>query len=378
MRFNPHFLYFYLCLCFLPSLVSAEAVTLNFREADITELINIVSEVTQKAFVVDPRVKGKVTVISNKPMDSEQVYDVFLSILSVHGFTAIPTGAVIKIIPENLAKSQNTPVLSANDSLESDALITQIVQIKHVSAPQLIPLLRPLIRQQGHLVAYPANNTLVISDHGNNVERLLKIIHRIDKATDEGLEVIVLEEASAEEVVRILTTLEQANSTANKHTKNTPKIVADKRTNSVLINGDKPTRLRLRTLITHLDTPIKNNGNTQVIYLRYAQAKDLANILKGVSDSLGNSLKIEGQPASREIKTDIQADESTNSLVITAIPAMIQNLQDVIRQLDVRRAQVLVEAVIAEISSDTTRELGVQWLFSGTQGTIPAGFSNFD
>jgi len=378
MRFNPHFLYFYLCLCFLPSLVSAEAVTLNFREADITELINIVSEVTQKAFVVDPRVKGKVTVISNKPMDSEQLYDVFLSILSVHGFTAIPTGAVIKIIPENLAKSQNTPVLSANDSLESDALITQIVQIKHVSAPQLIPLLRPLIRQQGHLVAYPANNTLVISDHGNNVERLLKIIHRIDKATDEGLEVIVLEEASAEEVVRILTTLEQANSTANKHTKNTPKIVADKRTNSVLINGDKPTRLRLRTLITHLDTPIKNNGNTQVIYLRYAQAKDLANILKGVSDSLGNSLKIEGQPASREIKTDIQADESTNSLVITAIPAMIQNLQDVIRQLDVRRAQVLVEAVIAEISSDTTRELGVQWLFSGTQGTIPAGFSNFD
>ncbi|HIE02970.1 MAG TPA: type II secretion system protein GspD [Thiotrichaceae bacterium] len=374
MRFNPHFLYFY--LCFLPSLVSAEAVTLNFRQANITDLINIVSEVTQKTFVVDPRVKGKVTVISNKPMDSEQVYDVFLSILSVHGFTAIETGAVIKIIPENLAKSQNTPVLSANDTLESDALVTQIVQIKHVSAPQLIPLLRPLIRQQGHLVAYPANNTLVISDHGNNVERLRKIIRRIDKASDEGLEVIVLEQASAAEVVRILTTLEQANSAAKKATKNTPKIVADKRTNSVLINGDKVTRLRLRTLIAHLDTPIKSAGNTQVIYLRYAQAKDLATILKGVSDSLANSQKIEGQPA--QIKTDIQADESTNSLVITATPAMTQNLQDVIRQLDIRRAQVLVEAVIAEISSDTARELGVQWLFYGTQGTAPAGFSNFD
>jgi len=158
---NP--LYF-LCLC--STLVSAEAVTLNFRQANITDLINIVSEVTQKTFVVDPRVKGKVTVISSKPMNSEQVYEVFLSILSVHGFTAIETGAVIKIIPENMAKSQNSPVLSANDSLESDALVTQIVQIKHVSAPQLIPLLRPLIRQQGHLVAYPANNTLVISDHG--------------------------------------------------------------------------------------------------------------------------------------------------------------------------------------------------------------------
>ncbi|RKZ50346.1 MAG: type II secretion system protein GspD [Candidatus Parabeggiatoa sp. nov. 3] len=370
---NP--LYF-LCLC--STLVSAEAVTLNFRQANITDLINIVSEVTQKTFVVDPRVKGKVTVISSKPMNSEQVYEVFLSILSVHGFTAIETGAVIKIIPENMAKSQNSPVLSANDSLESDALVTQIVQIKHVSAPQLIPLLRPLIRQQGHLVAYPANNTLVISDHGNNVERLRQIIRRIDKASDEGLEVIVLEQASAAEVVRILTTLEQANSAANKHSKNTPKIVADKRTNSVLINGDKATRLRLRTLIAHLDTPIKSAGNTQVIFLRYAQAKDLATILKGVSDSLANSQKIEGQPASKEIKTDIQADESTNSLVITATPAIIQNLQDVIRQLDVRRAQVLVEAVIAEISSDTARELGVQWLFYGRQGTAPAGFSNFD
>jgi general secretion pathway protein D len=353
--------------------VNASEVTLNFVKTDIHDLINIISEVTGKTFVVDPRVKGKVTVVSNESMDSNQVYEVFLSILSVHGFTAIPSGAIIKIIPENLAKSQNIPVLLGGENIEGDALVTQVVQIKHVSAPQLIPLLRPLIRQQGHLVAYPVNNTLVISDHANNVQRLLKIIRRIDQPNKEEIEVIVLEQASATEVVRILTTLERGA----KAKKNAPAIIADERTNSVLINGDQVTRLRLRTLITHLDTPIENMGNTKVIYLRYAQAKELVNILKGVSDSLTDKSK-SSSAKKGAIKTNIQADETTNSLIITAIPAIQKNLQAVIRQLDIRRAQVLVEAVIAEVSTDMARELGVQWLLYGTEGTTPIGVSNFD
>ncbi|WP_349646888.1 type II secretion system secretin GspD [Candidatus Parabeggiatoa sp. HSG14] len=360
--------------------VSADSVTLNFRKTDINDLINLISEVTQKTFVVDPRVKGQVTVISNEAMGSDQVYEVFLSILSVHGFTAISNGPVIKIIPENLAKSQNSPVLSPNESLEGDTLITQIVQIKNVSAPQLIPLLRPLIRQQGHLVAYPANNTLVISDHANNVHRLLKIIRRIDKADDIDIEIIVLEHASAAEVVRILTTLEQKKTGARaaQGTKNAPTIVADERTNSVLISSNGETRLRFRTLITHLDTPIKNIGNTQVVYLRYALAKDLVNILKGVSESLEPEKNKSHSSATKLVKTNIQADESTNSLIITAAPKVQQNLQAVIRQLDVRRAQVLVEAVIAEVSTDMARELGVQWFAYGKDGATPVGISNFD
>jgi general secretion pathway protein D len=372
----PFYLNFLLCiLLWLPFFVTASEVTLNFVKTDINDLINIISEVTGKTFVVDPRVKGKVTVVSNESMDSNQVYEVFLSILSVHGFTAIPSGAIIKIIPENLAKSQNIPVLLGGENIEGDALVTQVVQIKHVSAPQLIPLLRPLIRQQGHLVAYPANNTLVISDHANNVQRLLKIIRRIDQVNEEEIEVIVLEQASAAEVVRILTTLEKGAKA--KKTKRAPAIIADERTNSVLINGDQTTRLRLRTLITHLDTPTERMGNTQVIFLRYAEAKDLVNILKGVSDSLTDKSK-SSSAKQGAIKTNIQADETTNSLIITAIPAIQQNLQAVIRQLDVRRAQVLVEAVIAEVSTDMARELGVQWLLYGTEGTTPIGVSNFD
>jgi len=303
-------------LLFISAIVNAEEVTLNFRETDIKDLINIISDVTQKTFVVDPRVKAKVTVISNEPMDSDQVYEVFLSILSVHGFAAVPSGAVIKIIPDNIAKSQNTPVLSPNQTIKSDTLITQIIQIKHVSAAQLIPLLRPLIRQQGHLVASPANNTIIISDQANNVRRLLKIIRRIDQPDDENIEVMVLEHASATEVVRILSTLEQKKATTNG-TKNSSNLVADERTNSVLISGDRTKRLRLRTLITHLDTPLKSGGNTQVIYLRYAQAKDLVNVLKGVSK--GMLEKTKEQSTSAE-KINIQADESTNSLVITAPP----------------------------------------------------------
>ena len=358
---------------------SAEEVTLNLRETDIDDLINIISEVTKKTFVVDPRVKGKVTVISNQAMNSEQVYEVFLSILSVHGFTAIPSGQIIKIIPENLAKSQNTPVLTDNETIAGDALITQVVQVKKVSAPQLVPLLRPLIQQQGHLVAYPENNTLVISDQANNVRRLLKIIRRLDRAESEDVEVIVLEHALAAEVVQILTRLEPKNAAAATGTTSVPSLVADERTNSVLINGDSATRLRLRTLITHLDTPVKTVGNTQVVYLRYAQAQDLVKVLKGVSDSLAETQKGEEQATPKEsVKTNIQADESTNSLVITATPKVQTNLQAVIRQLDIRRAQVLVEAVIAEISTDAARELGVQWLFYGREGTKPIGLSNFN
>ncbi|BAP54886.1 general secretion pathway protein D [Thioploca ingrica] len=348
---------------------------------DINQLIDLISEVTHKTFIVDPRVKGEITVISNQPMNSDQVYEVFLSILGVHGFAAIPTGNVIKIVPDNLAKSQNTPVLLDNETLAGDSIITQVVSMQHVSAAQLIPLLRPLIQQQGHLVAYPENNTLVISDQASNVQRLLKIIHRIDQVSDEEIEVIALEHASAAEVVRVLTSLEQKPTvaTGTAGTSNSSTLVADERTNSVFISGDQVTRLRLRTLITHLDTPVKTVGNTQVIYLRYAQATVLANVLKGITDSIEKTKTKDTQTTSKEtLKTNIQADESTNSLVITATPAVMRNLKEVIQQLDVRRAQVLVEAIIAEVSNDIARELGVQWMVYGTHNTSPLGVSNFD
>lgn len=368
-------------------------VTLNFKDMDINLLVETVSEVTKKTFIVDPRVKANVTVVSSKPMNSDEIYQVFLSILSVNGFTAVASGNVIKVLPDNIAKSENGPVLNSQESLQGDELVTQVIQLGHVSAAQLIPLLRPLIPQQGHLVAYPANNTLIVSDKADNVARLLKIIHRIDQATNDDTEVIMLGHASAAEIARLINTLEQKNSAAAAAggASNTASVVADERTNSVLISGDKNSRLRLRTLITHLDTPLKSVGNTQVIYLHFAHAKDLVTVLKGISDTVsdgGTSTPVAGAatpptaslPTGNrdKIKTTIQADENTNSLIITAAPDVLRSLQSVIKQLDIRRAQVLVEAVIAEVSTNAARDLGVQWLLGGgTSSVTPIGVSNF-
>ncbi len=364
------------------SILHAQNVTLNFKDADIQQLINIVSEVTHKTFIVDPRVKANVNVISSHPMDENQVYAVFLSILNVHGFTAIEgNNGIVKILPDNLAKSQDTPVLSGRQVAEDDSLVTKIIRVQHVSAPQLVPLLRPLIPQHGHIVAYPANNTLIISDYAGNVKRLQKVIERIDQPSDEAVEVIMLQHASAPEVARILTTLYQrqaANQTGNAQTP--PSVIADERTNSILISGDKTTRLHLRTIISHLDTPLKSVGNTKVIYLRYAQASNLVDVLKGVSDTIAEQKQGENMTQTTGgTRTSIQADETTNSLVITAVPDVLRSLENVISKLDIRRAQVLVEAVIAEVSVDKARELGVQWMSYNTGDSVtPIGMINFD
>lgn len=371
-----------LLLLAMPTILYAQNVTLNFKDTDIQQLVNIVSEVTQKTFIVDPRVKAKINVISTHPMDKDQVYSVFLSILNVHGFTAIESGEhIVKIVPDNLAKSQNSPVLSGREVAQDDSLITQIIRVQHVSAAQLVPLLRPLIPQHGHIVAYPANNSLIISDYAGNVKRLHKVIQRIDQPTDEGVEVIMLQHASAPEVSRILTTLYQRQATNQAASGTTaPSVIADERTNSILISGDKATRLHLRTIITHLDTPLKSLGNTKVIYLRYAQASNLVDVLKGVSDTLENQQQSDANTATTGgTQANIQADETTNSLIITATPDVLRSLENVIDKLDIRRAQVLVEAVIAEVSIDRARELGVQWMTYNTGDNVtPIGMINFD
>ncbi|WP_157237593.1 type II secretion system secretin GspD [Beggiatoa alba] len=401
----------YCLVCWLilfPLSLAAQQVTLNFRDMDINVLIDTVAEITGKTFIVDPRVKANITVVSNSPMNSEQVYQVFLSILSVHGFAAVESGKVVKILPDSLAKSENTPVESENiDSIQGDVLITKVISLKHVSAAQLIPLLRPLVPQQGHLVAYPSNNTIIVSDRADNVSRLLRIVERIDQASQQDIDIVVLKHASAAETARVVTTLEQKNSAASTAagTPDTTSVVADERTNSLLISGDSATRLRIKTLIAHLDTPIATVGNTIVVYLHYARAEELAKVLQGMSDGVVASTTVTtttGQTgqvnsastntpapillatgnqnnanAGQTVKTSIQADPSTNSLVITGVPEVLQNLQSVIRQLDVRRAQVLVEAIIAEVSTDITNELGVQWFMYGS-GSGPIGLSNFN
>ena len=370
---------------------SPAPVTLNLKDADINALVESMSVLTGKNFIVDPRVKGRVTIVSSKAMDEKELYEVFLAVLGVHGFAAVPSGNVIKIVPAAGAKQESIPTVDRQRGVEPDQIVTRIIQVQNVSAAQIVPILRPLIPPQGHLAAYTPTNVLIISDSAANVERVAAIIARIDLASNEEVEIVPLRHASSTEVVRVLTALEQTKS------KNDPaagvgtptRMVADERSNSILLSGDKASRLRLRALISHLDTPVDSGGNTQVVYLRYAKAKELVNVLQGVSKNLSNEAARNapmpgqgqappgggGSSGSGAGLVDIQADEATNSLVITAPPELIRSLRTVIAQLDVRRAQVLVEAVIAEISAQKTAELGVQWLIDAN-GAV--GFTNFD
>ncbi len=355
----------------------AEQITLNLNNADIEALIKTVSEHTGKNFVIDPRVKGKVTVISAHPMDKDEFYQVFLSILEVHGFSTIPSGDLIKIVPDVKAKQAGIPTGSALSSLPGDQVVTRIIQVKNVNATQLVPILRPLIPQEGHLAAYPATNVLIISDRRQNVDRLLKIISQIDQVSDSSIEVVTLQHASAAEVVRILNGLQDPAAKAAT-TADGIKLVADERTNSVLISGDPTSRLRAKVVIEHLDTPFDNAGNAQVIYLKYANATDLVQVLTGVSESMDSSKQGgsagKGKP---DIPINIQADEAANALIITAPPDQYRALEAIIRKLDIRRAQVLVEAIIAEVSYDKARKLGVQWIVDGTpDGSGPVGVIN--
>ncbi|MEW8625637.1 MAG: type II secretion system secretin GspD [Candidatus Thiodiazotropha sp.] len=360
----------------LPS--HAEQITLNLNNADIEALIKTVSEHTGKNFVIDPRVKGKVTVISAHPMDRNEFYEVFLSILEVHGFSTIPSGDVIKIVPDVKAKQGGIPTLSRAGSLPGDQIVTRIIQVKNVTSAQLVPILRPLIPQEGHLAAYPDTNVLIISDRRRNVDRLMRIIEQIDQVSDSSIEVITLQHASAAEVVRILEGLKPAS--AKKGAAGAAsKMVADERTNSILISGDPTERLRARVVIEHLDTPFDNEGNAQVVYLKYANAVDLVNVLTGVSENIdeggqGQGAKVKSKP---KVPINIQADEASNALIITAPPDVFHSLQAIIRKLDIRRAQVLVEAIIADVSYNKAKSLGVQWVVDGTpDGQGPVGVIN--
>ncbi len=409
LAFRPYFCRRYLLLFFFvmaPTLTVAEPVTLNFKDADIRALITTVAEITGKNFIVDPRINGRVTIISSKPMDKDDIYEVFLSVLEVNGFAAVPSENAIKIIPDANAKFNDIPTVDSENPGAGDEIVTRVIELQNVQAAQLVPILRPLASPQAHMAAFPENNMLIISDRAGNTERLAQLVRSIDRPTTDEVEIIKLQHASAAELVRILTTLTQQNAQANPTGTRTT-LIADERTNSILISGDKAERLRIRATISHLDTAIDaGGGNTHVVYLRYAKAADMVEVLTGVpasggSDPSGDTFGSDGflsgeanntsfdqpelglpqdpRPAalpglaatprgnnnqSGEIEF-IQADEATNSLVITATDAQFASIQSVIRQLDIRRAQVVVEAVIAEVSTTKAAQLGIQYAFGG-------------
>jgi len=318
--------------------------------------------------------------LSSTPMSPDAFYQAFLSILEVHGYVAVPSGDLVKIVPDANARQVPALDLPSGPVAGSDELVTQVIQVQNVGAAQLVPILRPLIPQYGHLAAHPASNMLIISDRAANVDRMVKIVRRIDLAGDEEIEVIRLEHASAAEVVRVVTTLSQSVNRGEAGTA-TMGIVADERTNSVLLSGDRANRLRIRALITHLDTPLEQGGNTQVIYLSYADAEDLAARLNDQASQITGQAQAGQQAAptggGRRDGITIWAEPATNALVVTAPPEAMRVLKSVIAQLDIRRAQVLVEAVVAEVSYNRAAELGVSWVIDGSQGGNIVGLTKF-
>ena len=355
-------------------------ITPNFKDADLGQITEAVAAATGKNFIVDPRVRAQVTMISSTPMSPGAFYEAYLAILQVHGFIAVPAGDVIKILPD--ANARQIPGLDLPDhvSSTSDEIVTQVIDVKNVSAAQLVPILRPLIPQYGQLAAYPASNILIISDRANNVNRIMRIIRRIDQVGDQDVEVIPLQNASSAEIVRVINSLYQGQQAAEG---GTPiKVVADDRSNSVLVGGDQNQRLRVRALIAHLDTPLEAGGDTQVRYLRYADAEKIAPKLKEQITGIAQASQTGGAGAAAGASPTAQAEKSAmvwadpqnNALVITAPPKIMRAVMGILDKLDIRRPQVLVEALIVEVNATKTAELGVNWAeFTRGDGTVPAG-----
>lgn len=343
----------------------ANEFSASFKGTDIQEFINIVGRNLEKTIIVDPSVRGKIDVRSYDVLNEEQYYSFFLNVLEVYGYAVVEmdTG-VLKVIKSKDSKTSAIPVLG-DDSAKGDSVITRVVAVRNVSVRELSPLLRQLIDNAGagNVVHYDPANIILITGRAAVVNRLAEIIKRVDQAGDKEIEVVELRNASASEMVRIVDAL---NKTTNK--KSTPeflepKIVADERTNSILISGDPKVRARLKHLIRQLDVEMATKGNNRVVYLKYAKAEDLVDVLKGVSDNLQAEKQAgqKGASSAQRGEVVIAAHEATNSLVLTAPPDIMMTLQDVIAQLDIRRAQVLIEALIVEMSEGDGINLGVQW-----------------
>lgn len=359
-----------------------QGVTLNLQDADIRALINTVSELTGRNFVVDPRVKGKVTVISAEATDRDDLYDIFLSILRVHGYAAVPSGDVIKIVPDATAKQQGGAVSAPNAARRPlDELVTAVIPLAHADAAGLVPILRPLLPQEAHLAAYAEGNVLVAADTSGNVRRIIDLVRRVDRpSADSDIEVVTLDNAAAKEIVETLTQLARVG--ANGSPKQTLPFVADARTNSILLAGSEADRIRYRALISRLDAPVDEDAGIEVVYLRFASAGDLAPVVQNLFDPAA------GGKAARTAAAgpSVQPEENTNALIVQGSPSEIRRVRAVIEQLDVRRAQVLVEGVIAEVSTNAADELGIQWstntpadgVFAGSSlpGTTSGAFPN--
>lgn len=354
--------------------LAAQEYTVNLKDTDIQEFIKFVADVTGTTMVVDPNVKGKVRVISSKPVTQSELYDLFLSILDVQGYTAVRSGQVVRIVPSKDARSSPVPLMENQDLLGNDEYVTQVIRLDNISAAKLIPVLRPLVPQQAHMAAYAPSNAIIISDIRSNIGRIVEIIERMDRSAIQTTEIIRLKYGVSEDVVSMLNTLEKARRGEGAEANKDVILVADKRTNSVVVTADEMSVERIRKLVAYFDSPLEQSGNVRVVYLEYADATETAEVLTRV---MQNIARLEAGGTQRNGgESTIEADAGTNSLIITADTDEMAALESVIARLDIRRAQVLIEAIIVEMEMTEGQELGLQWLFANDSGLYGGNISN--
>ena len=378
-------------------------VLLNFQQADLQAVVKAMAQMTGRNMLIDPRVRGQVTIVSARPMPIAAAYQVFLSALKAQGFTAVEgPGGSVRIVPVAEAKASAPVNEQPGPPRGGEQVITQVVIGQHVAVAQLQNVLRPLMSPTSQLSVYEPANALVITDYADNVRRLLRIIERVDLPTSTDVTVIPVNNASAVDLAEMVIRLSGTGVTAPGVVPGQPpsqvaaggdrfSVVADTRTNSILLRSDNPGRIeQLRTLIAKLDVPARATGSTHVIYLRHAEATKLVEVLRGMLAAQPGAVPggapaaagvIPGRPGASGAPAApslIQADEATNSVIINASDTVYNNLRIVIEQLDIRRAQVYVEALIAEMNADRTDELGFQWAgVTGVGQASVGGFTNF-
>ncbi|TXT24699.1 MAG: proteinral secretion pathway protein D [Gallionellaceae bacterium] len=361
-----------------------EKVSLNFVNADIEEVVKAVSQITGRNFLVDPRVKGTINIISSTPVSSTLAYDILLSALRLQGFASVESGGVTKVMPEADAKLHVGAAVGARGA--GDRLVTRVYVLKYESAAQLVPILRPLIAPNNIVVAYPNSNTLVVTDYASNLKRIEQIVEAIDLPGAGATAVIPLKRASAVDVAQTINRLLQdAAAGGGGDASQRFVLAADARSNSLLLRTDNPARVaRVRDLAEKLDTETGAPGNIRVVYLKNADATKVAQTLRAVMSgdvstaAAATAPQGGGQHTAPSGGGMIQADTASNALIITAPEAIYNNLRAVVEKLDVRRAQVFVEALIVEVTADKAAEFGVQWQsLGGTSGTLAGGGAQF-
>ena len=396
----------------------AQTWKINLRDADLTAFINEVADITGKNFAVDPRVRGNVTVISNKPLNKNEVYDLFLGVLNVNGVVAVPSGNTIKLVPDSNVKNSGVPY-DSRQRATGDEIVTRVIWLENTNPNDLIPALRPLMPQFAHMAAVAGTNALIVSDRAANIYQLENIIRNLDGTGQNDIEAITLQSSQAEEIISLLESM-SATGASKDFAGARVRVVADNRTNRILIKGDPATRKRIRQLIDTLDVPSADRlGGLKVFRLKYASAKSLSEILQGLvtgqavngsdasntsSNNTNNSIMNNNNnsgssSASSSINTpsinlngsnsnhqnsvtsfngngvSIIADSSQNALVVKAEPQLMREIESAIQQLDIRRQQVLIEAAIVEVAGDDADQLGVQWALGDISSGI--GLINF-